>query len=53
MKYLILCFALTGCASRAIPETIALEAGTSVRHDMGETPTQINTVNVKALWRLR
>jgi len=36
-----------------VPETIAIEAGTTVRHDVGEAPSKINTAIVKALWRLR
>jgi len=48
-------FFLTGCAAnpKAVPETVALEAGTSVRHEVGESAAKINTVNVKAVWRLR
>lgn len=52
---LLLTALLCGCTlnSVAVPKTIALEAGTSVRHDAGEVPTEINTVTLKALWELR
>lgn len=46
---------LTGCAlgPKAIPETIALEGGTSVRHEIDQPAVKQNTALVRVLWRLR
>lgn len=49
---------LTGCVSMGapeviVPETVTLEAGTSVRHEVGETPARVNTVLGRVQWRLR
>lgn len=54
-RWLLIAVILSGCAgnSKAIPETIGIEAGTTARHEVGESPIRINTVNVKAQWRLR
>ena len=36
-----------------VPETIALEGGTSVRHEIDQPAVKQNTALVKVLWRLR
>jgi len=55
MKLFLLLPLLTACSlnSVATPKTIALEAGTSVRHDVGDVPSKVNTISLKALWELR
>lgn len=54
MRWLaVWCLLLTGCTSVACPKTVGLEAGTSVRHEVGESPAKVNTVAVKVLWELR
>jgi len=55
MRLFLLLPLLSACSlnSVATPKTIALEAGTSVRHDVGDPATKINTVAIKALWELR
>ena len=55
MRLFLILPLLTACSlnSVATPKTIALEAGTSVRHDVGDSPTKVNTVAIKALWELR
>lgn len=55
---LALALCLTGCVSMGapeaiVPETVTLEAGTSVRHEVGETPARVNTVLGRVQWRLR
>ena len=42
-----------GCSSVAVPRTIALEAGTGMRHEVGEPAIQTNTVIVRMQWELR
>ena len=55
MKLFLLLPLLTACSlnSVATPKTIALEAGTSVRHDVGDVPSKVNTISLNALWELR
>ena len=54
MRLLLLLF-LTGCASTGahIPETIVLNTGTSIKHEQGDLPTKVNTLNVNITWRLK
>lgn len=54
MRWLVF-LALTGCTlgPKAIPETISLEGGTSVRHEVDQPAVKQNTAIVKVLWRLR
>jgi hypothetical protein len=55
-RYLLAALVLApGCASNhpAVPETVTIKAGTAVRHEIGETPSRINTVAGEATWRLR
>ncbi len=42
-----------GCQSTACPKTVQLEAGTGVRHEVGESPIKTNTAIVRATWELR
>lgn len=46
---------VTGCTlgPKAVPETISLEGGTSVRHEVDQPAVKQNTALVKVLWRLR
>jgi len=50
---LLIIFSLTGCASVACPKTVQLEAGTVVRHEVGESAVRNNTAIVRATWELR
>lgn len=50
---LLLTVFLSGCSTLAIPETVTMELGTSVRHDAGEVPTQINSAIIKGTWRFK
>lgn len=52
VKAAFLCLLLTGC-SVMTPRTIALEAGSGIRHEPGEPAVQTNTVAVKILWEIR
>lgn len=51
----LLALLLPGCnlGPKAIPETISLEGGTSVRHEVDQPAVKQNTALVKVLWRLR
>jgi len=56
VKYLALILALLtlpACHPYAIPETVALEGGTSVRHEVDQPAVKQNTALVRVLWRLR
>jgi len=48
----LLLLVLAGCTA-AVPKTVGLEAGTGIRHEVGESPVKTNTVAVKILWELR
>jgi len=50
---LIMAMFLTGCASVAVPKTVQMEAGTGVRHEVGESPVKTNTAIIRATWELR
>lgn len=50
---ILLALFLTACHPKAIPETIALEGGTSVRHEIDQPSVKQNTALIKVLWRLR
>jgi len=43
----------TSCQSVACPKTVQLEAGTVVRHEVGESAVRNNTAIVRATWELR
>ena len=49
----ILLLCLVGCQSVACPKTVQLEAGTVVRHEVGESAVRNNTAIVRATWELR
>lgn len=55
LRAIVLSAILTGCAlgPKAIPETISLEGGTSVRHEIDQPAVKQNTALIKVLWRLR
>lgn len=55
MKILFLLPLLTACSlnSVATPKTISLEAGTSIRQEVGDPASKVKTVAVKAVWELR
>lgn len=57
MKGLLIACVLvfTGCTlgPKAIPETISLEGGTAVRHEVDQPAVKQNTALVKVLWRLK
>lgn len=44
---------LSACASVAVPKTVQVEAGTGVRHEVGESPVKTNTAIIRATWELR
>lgn len=44
---------LSGCASVAVPKTVQVEAGTTVRHEVGESAVKANTALIRATWELR
>ena len=44
---------LSGCQSVACPRTVQMEAGTGVRHEVGESPVRNNTAAIKVMWELR
>ena len=50
---LIIPMLLAGCASVACPKTVQVEAGTGVRHEVGESAVRNNTAIVRATWELR
>lgn len=52
---ILLALLLPGCAvnTLAVPETVAVEAGTSIHRELGERPDRSTAVNIKAVWRLR
>lgn len=53
LALLLICCLLPACTSVAVPETIAVEVGTGIRHETGEPVTRSDTAIIKALWRLR
>lgn len=55
LKVALVCLFLAGCvpAGRHIPETIVLNTGTSIKHEQGDLPTKVNTLNVNITWRLK
>jgi len=52
-KSIIAVVILSGCASVACPKTVQVEAGTGVRHEVGESPVKTNTAIVRATWEFR
>lgn len=52
---ILLVILLPGCTlgPKAVPETISLEGGTSVRHEIDQPAVRQNTALVRVLWRLR
>ena len=46
---------LAGCPLplKSIPETIVLQTGTSVKHEVDSAPVKVNTLNLNVTWRLK
>jgi hypothetical protein len=52
IRALIISALLTGCATPFCPKTVGCELGTSVRHEVGESPVKITSGIVKINWEL-